>query len=132
MEWVSFVNFENLERKCIGSFRKKVDLSENRKDLELAFSHSITAFLNQAFQQDISFSEDDVTFRPNKKVKYALSSRLMNTKAFMETWEHSNLPHFINQIADTTYHKYIHMGKHGEKTIRKIRQTDNRSLKIFR
>ena len=131
MGWVSFVNFENLERKCMGSIRKKVDLSENRKDLELAFSHSITAFLNEAFQQNMSFSEDDVIFRPNKKVKYALSSRLMNTKAFMDTWKHSNLPQFINQIADTTYHKYIHMSKHGEKTVRKIRQTDNRSLKTF-
>ena len=131
MDLISFVNFENLERKCMGSIRKKVNLSENRKDLELAFSQSITAFLNQAFQQDISFSEDDVIFRPNMKVKYALSSRLMNTKVFIEAWEHSNLPHFINQIADTTYHKYIHMGKHGEKTDRKIRQTDNRSLKIF-
>ena len=131
MDRVSFVNFENLERKCIGSIRKKVDLSENRKDLEMAFSHSISTFLNQAFQDDLSFSNDDVTFKPYMKVKYELSPRLKNSKEFMETWEHSNLPHFINQIADTTYHKYIHMSKHGEKTVRKIRQTDNRSLKIF-
>lgn len=131
MSWVPFVNFENLERKCIGSIRKKVDLSENRKDLEMAFSHSISTFLNQAFQNDLSFSNEDVIFKPNMKVKYVLSHKLMNSKKFMETWEHSNLPHFISQIADTTYHKYIHLGKHGEKTIRKIRQTDNRSLKIF-
>lgn len=131
MGWVSFVNFENLERKCMGSIRKKVDLSENRTDLEMAFSHSISTFLNQAFQHDLSFSNEDVIFKPNLKVKYVLSQRLMNSKEFMETWEHSNLPHFINQIADTTYHKYIHLGKHGEKTVKKIRQTDNRSLKIF-
>ena len=131
MDLVSFVNFENLERKCMGSIRKKVDLSENRTDLEMAFSHSISTFLNQAFQHDLSFSNEDVIFKPNLKVKYVLSQRLMNSKEFMETWEHSNLPHFINQIADTTYHKYIHMGKHGEKTVRKIRKTDNRSLRIF-
>ena len=131
MDWISFVNFENLERKCIGSIRKKVDLSENRKDLEMAFSYSISTFLNQAFQHNLSFSNEDVVFKPNMKVKYALSQRLMNSKEFMKTWEHSNLPHFISQVADTTYHKYIHLGKHGEKTVRKIRQTDNRSLKIF-
>ncbi len=131
MDWVSFVNFENLERKCMGSIRKKVDLSENRKDLEKAFSYSISTFLNQAFRHDLSFSNEDIVFKPNMKVKYVLSQRLMNSKEFMETWEHSNLPHFINQVADTTYHKYIHLGKHGEKTVRKIRQTDNRSLKIF-
>ncbi len=131
MNWVSFVNFEKIERKCMSSIRKKVDLSENRKDLEMVFSHSISTFLNQAFQHSLSFSNDDVIFKPNMKVKYALSPKLINSKKFMETWEHSNLPHFINQIVDTTYHKYIHMGKHGEKTVRKIRQTDNRSLKIF-
>ncbi len=131
MEWVSFVNFESLERKCIGSIRKKVDLSENKKDLEITFSHSISTFLDQAFQHDLSFSNEDVTLKPNSKVKYALSQRLRDSKEFMGIWEHSNLPHFINQIANTTYHKYIHMSKHGEKTVRKIRQTDNRSLKIF-
>ena len=110
-----------MERKKIAEIRDRINQTENLSDLERSFSHAISSFLNQILDSNFNVSEEDIRFKPSNTKYYELSTRLRRAKVFKETWTHSNIPHFIEHVADSAYHKYIHIKKHQEKTTKKIR-----------
>ncbi len=126
-----FANLENLEKKYLGKIRKNINKSENKKDLEKIFSFTVSDFLNHVLDEEIKISETDISFSPVQKNRYIFSPRLLESEYFIQKWNNSNLPGFINKVADTTYHRYLHLNKHIEKTEKKIRQSDSRNIKAF-
>ena len=122
----SFVNFESVEKKYMSILRKKITTSESKADLARNFSCTVSSFLNNVLDNKTSVYEDDISFRPDIGNKYLLSPKLKQSEYFLETWNNSNLPHFISKAADTAYHRYIHLNKHTEKTEKKIRQNSSK------
>jgi hypothetical protein len=47
---------------------------------------------------------------------------LKKSHEFASHWNGTRLPHFVQKVADTTYHRYIHLSQHDEKTMLKIKK----------
>ena len=78
--------------------------------------------LEKVFEKKgIELNGDDVLFDPKAEKYFILSSSLKDQTIFKETWDGSDLPNMIGRFADSTYHRYLHLDKHLEKTERKIR-----------
>jgi hypothetical protein len=117
----AFRNLENLERQFLSGIRNKIHSAEDRIDLENCFSHSMASFLNEAMSDEILVGDEDILFSHRSSTYYTLSPRLKGSKSFMDLWRNSNLPNFVGKVASSAYHQYQHLGKHPEKTERKIR-----------
>ena len=122
MDQISFVNFESVEKKYMSMLRKKLTTSENKTDLAKHFSCTVSNFLNNVLDEEPVVYESDIIFNPDSGKKYTLSTKLKQSEHFLNTWNNSNLPHFVGKAADSTYHRYLHLNKHSEKTEKKIRQ----------
>jgi len=121
MKSATFNNFETLEKRFLSAMRERINNAEDRIDLENHFSRTVKNFLMEATDNSFKITEDDILFSPDHENYYEISDKLKSSKEFIQTWENSNLPNFLKKVADSTYHKYIHLGKHLEKTERKIR-----------
>ena len=116
------ISFTNLEKEYWPEMRNKINNSENKVDLGKHFSYTIVNLLEKAFEQeDIDLKTDDVIFNPDAKLYFTVSSTLLNQEKFKQTWEQSDLPNVVQRFADSTYHRYVHLNKHLEKTQKKIR-----------
>ena len=122
MNQTSFVNFESVEKKYMSILRKKITTSENKTDLAKIFSCTVSSFLNNVLEDEPSVYENDIIFKPDSGKKYIFSTKLKQSEHFLNTWNNSNLPHFMKKAADSAYHRYLHLNKHTEKTEKKIRQ----------
>lgn len=127
MNGTSFANFESMEKKYMSLLRKKINESESKTDLVENFSSTVSNFLNQVFNESIAVHDNDIIFKPDTGDKFILSTKLKESEQFLNTWNNSNLPSFIGKVADTTYHRYIHLDKHTEKTEKKIRQSTSKN-----
>ena len=117
----SFQNFHDIEKSFMGRLRSRIKTTENHDDLRHFFSTAVSDLLNSAYEGAVPILETDIVFEPSNEEHYELSRRLRGSARFMDTWNNSNLPGVIRKAADTTYHRYLHMNKHHEKTERKIR-----------
>ena len=122
MNQISFVNFESVEKKYMSLLRKKLTESESKTDLAKNFSCTVSDFLSNVLDDEPAVYENDIIFSPHSGKKYTLSRKLKQSGHFLDTWNNSNLPHFIGKAADTAYHRYLHLNKHPEKTEKKIRK----------
>ncbi len=116
------ISFSTLGNEFIHEIREKINISENKVDLTNNFSYTVTNFLNRVFEnENFVVDADDITFDPQEKNNFKVSSNLMKVAIFKETWKKSDLPNVIKKFADSTYHRYLHLEKHLEKTQKKIR-----------
>ena len=122
MNQTSFVNFESVEKKYMSMLRKRITSSESKTDLAKNFSCTVSSFLNNVLDDEPAVYENDIIFKPDSGKKYMLSTKLKKSEHFLNTWNNSNLPHFMSKAADSAYHRYLHLDKHTEKTEKKIRQ----------
>ena len=117
----SFQNFHDLEKDFFSKIRNGVKSTEDLSDLRRFFSATVSELLDNACGDDFDIDNEDVAFAPESEGYYKLSPRLRGSAAFLDTWRNSSLPHVVRKAADTTYHRYIHLSKHLEKTEKKIR-----------
>ena len=116
------ISFSTIGNKYLHQMRDKINNSEDKVDLGNHFSYTVTQFLNEVFDNDeVDIASDAVIFDPNSQNYYTINEDLKKIKIFKETWENSDLPNVIKKFADSTYHRYIHLNKHAEKTQKKIR-----------
>jgi len=116
------ISFSTLGNEFIHEVREKINNSENKVDLTNHFSYTVTHFLNRVFEsENFVVDADDIIFDPKEKNNFKVSSNLMDVAIFKDTWKKSDLPNVIKKFADSTYHRYLHLEKHLEKTQKKIR-----------
>ncbi len=127
MNHVAVKSVEYLERKAIGKIRQRISSTESRSDLKNGFSFNVSQYINSVMEPDISVSAQDISFSPDGNNHYIISDHLLNSREFSSKWVGTRLPHFVQKVADTTYHRYIHLSQHGEKTRSKIKNGQKRS-----
>ncbi len=116
------VTFTRLEKEFLSILRYKINMAEDKVDLENHFSQTVANLLNRAFvDKNLKFAIDDVEFNPSGESHFTINSSLLNSDVFRETWGNSNLPQVIKKFADSTHRRYVHLNKHTEKTTKKIR-----------
>jgi len=124
MKTKTFKNLEVKERKLLSKLRMQVSRTSNTTDLGQTFSQTMSQFFNDVLETSFTISTKDIQFQPGQKDRFILSQRLQASAPFMETWTHSNLPHFMSKAANATWHRYKHLSNHPEKTQLKIRQAN--------
>jgi len=118
----SQISFANLGNDYIHRMRDQINNSEDKIDLENNFCYTVSKFLIDVFSgEELEVSADDISFDPNSETFYTLSDNLKNQERFREIWQNSDLPNVIKRFAESTYHRYLHLNKHLEKTQKKIR-----------
>ncbi|MCD4820226.1 MAG: hypothetical protein K8S23_16210 [Candidatus Cloacimonetes bacterium] len=116
------ISFSHIEKEYLHEMRNKINNSENKSDLKNHFSFTILNMLEEVFEEkEVELNGDDVLFDPKAEKYFILSSSLKDQVIFQETWKGSDLPNVIGRFAYSTYHRYLHLDKHLEKTERKIR-----------
>jgi hypothetical protein len=116
------ISFTRLEKEYISRLRNRINIAEDKVDLDNHFSHTLVNLLNEIFGgKDLKIAIDDVAFMPESKSHYWINDSLLNSEVFRETWGNSNLPHVIRKFADSAHRRYLHLNKHTEKTTKKIR-----------
>jgi len=115
-------SFSNHEKKSMQEMRNKLNHAEDKIDLENKFSYTVTGFLKEVFyEKDINIKMDDIFFTPDKRYYYSIRPELQKSDIFRQTWDNSDLPNAIKRFAGATYHRYLHLNKHPEKTEKKLR-----------
>jgi hypothetical protein len=118
------MSFTHIEKELLPEMRKKLNLAEDTVDVGNHFKYTIINLLQKVFENEqLELDADDVAFSPKAKNYFSVSPKLLNHQAFKQTWEQSDLPNVIKRFADTSYHRYVHLNKHLEKTNLKIRKT---------
>jgi hypothetical protein len=125
MNKVQVKSVEDVERKAIGQIRQSISHTESQSELMSSFSYNISQYINSIMQPDINVSAQDISFSPERDDHYILSKRLTESHEFNSLWNGTRLPHFVQKVADTTYHRYIHLSHHDEKTRSKIKKGQN-------
>ncbi len=115
------LSFTSLEKKVLHQMRERVNNAEDRIDLGNHFEFTVSTFLKKVFGKEVTIKVDDVVFNPSVFNHFTISQRLLDSQRFREVWRNSDLPNFIKRLADSTYHKYVHFGRHNERTDSKIR-----------
>ncbi len=115
-------SFSLLEKEYIRKMRNKINNSEDKVDLQNHFSNTITNLLNKIFKdKNLTIRNDDIAFDSKKNNYYSVNQNLLKSEIFKKTWDNSDLQQIINRFADSVYHRYLHLDKHPEKTVKKIR-----------
>ncbi|MBN2460655.1 MAG: hypothetical protein JXB60_03525 [Candidatus Cloacimonetes bacterium] len=116
------ISYSTLGNTFIHRMRNEINNSEDAVDLENCFSLTSTDFLREVFGEiEIEINSDDIVFDSQKKDYYTISKTLSGQEKFKEIWQNSDLPSVIKKFAESTYHHYLHLQKHPEKTQKKIR-----------
>ena len=116
------ISFAGIGNEFLHKMRDQISNSEDKVDLGNSFSYIVTGFLMRVFEErGIRIYDDSVLFDPGAENYYSIDQELLNQGDFVETWQNSDLPNVIKKFADSTYHRYIHLNKHREKTEKKIR-----------
>ncbi len=125
MSNVTEKSIKYFEKKAIGKIRQQISSTNSRADLNNGFSFNVSQYLNSIMEPEMSIYAQDISFSPEGNNHYILSDRLIQSPEFSSKWEGTRLPHFIQKVADTTYHRYIHLSQHGERTRSKIKKGQN-------
>lgn len=125
MNNVTVKSVESLERKAIGQIRQRISSTESKADLRNGFSFNVSQYINSVMEPKVSIGPQDIAFSPEGNNHYILSERLTQSSEFNSMWKGTRLPHFVQKVADTTYHRYIHLSQHDEKTKAKIKRGQN-------
>jgi hypothetical protein len=116
------ISFASIGNEFLHKMRDQISNSEDKIDLGNSFSYVVSGFLSKVFEeQEIIIEDNSVLFDPEAEDYYSINSELLDQGNFAEMWYNSDLPNVIKKFADSTYHRYIHLNKHKEKTDRKIR-----------
>ena len=116
------ISYSSIGNEFMHKMRDQISNSEDKIDLGNGFSLVVTRFLSRVFEEkDIRISDNSILFNPQAKNYYSIDKELLDQGDFVETWQNSDLPNVIKKFADSTYHRYIHLNKHKEKTEKKIR-----------
>jgi hypothetical protein len=117
------ISFSHIEKELLPEMRNKLNLAEDSVDVSNHFKFTMVNLLQKVFANDpLEFKTDDIAFNPDSQDYFSVNPNLLNHSLFKQTWEESDLPNVVKRFADTSYHRYIHLNKHLEKTKLKIRK----------
>ncbi|MBN1949362.1 MAG: hypothetical protein JW784_06430 [Candidatus Cloacimonetes bacterium] len=116
------ISFSTIGNTYLHQMRDQINNAEDRADLGRSFSFTVTNFLKEVLSDhNLEIEDGDVIFDPEAKDFYSINEDLQNRPVFRELWQESDLASQLKKFAESTYHRYLHLGKHLEKTRLKIR-----------
>jgi hypothetical protein len=116
------ISFAGIGNEFLHKMRDQINNSEDKVDLGNNFAYVVNGFLARVFdEKEINIDNESVQFDPKAENYYQINQNLLEQGDFIETWQNSDLPNVIKKFAESTYHRYIHLNKHNDKTIKKIR-----------
>ncbi len=117
-ERISFTRYENA---IYPRLRQKIQQAESTTDVKNSFAFAARELFSNAFQDKLSFRDDDIQLQPDKESRFVLSQRLLDSSTFNSVWEQSDLPRVIERFAGIAIGRVRRLEKHPEKTDAKIR-----------
>ncbi len=108
-------------RDVAHSFRKQINLSEDRVDLMNHFSIAALEIVRKSISNDADLRMDDITLDIDSPKGVHYSDRLNSIPEFRELLNGTDLESQITHLAEAAKHRCKHLAKHREKTNRKIR-----------
>lgn len=114
-------NFHEVEKEFFSKFRNRVTNSEKLEDLRSCFTTSVAELLGTLLEEEISLNGEDITFRPDETDHYWINEELKSNSRVSELLQNPEVRQIVKKAAQTAYHRYLHLKKHGEKTELKIR-----------
>ena len=116
------ISYSKFENDLIHHYRNQISGAESSTDVEKFFDYAIRELCKKVFKDDILLKQQDFQFLQESDPLFQVHRRLLNTEAFKEIWDNSDLPHIVERFAQTANNRAIHLEKHKEKTNLKIRR----------
>lgn len=115
------ISFTKHEHDVLREFRKRLGFAESSEDVKKFFDFSMRQLFKKVFAEDIDVRIQDCAFSHTNDTHFELSSRLLASELFTDTWDRSDLPSIVKRFAVAANKRHIHLEKHQEKTSSKIR-----------
>lgn len=115
---ISFTKYEN---DLIHQYRNQINGAESSEDVKKFFDYAIRELCTKIFDDSVKLQQQDFEFTQDESL-FQIHKRLLNTEAFKDAWDNSDLPNIIGRFAQTANNRSIHLEKHKEKTNLKIRR----------
>ncbi len=118
------ISFTKHLHKITPKFREEMNLAESTEDVKKFFSYAVKELikeilLEQKPEEEISISEEDIIFVPERPPYFEISESLISK--IKDLWEKSDLPQIIEKLAEGALGRYKHLERNPEKTEQKIR-----------
>ena len=118
-------SYAKLEKHFVHELRQGLNHSENITDVMNCFSHIAGSFLRKAFENRIDILDSDLILTPENSKKFQYSNRVLQQEEFVDGISNSDMDNIISKFAIVAEHRYVHLGKHLEKSELKIRARRN-------
>lgn len=116
------ISYSKFENDLIHQYRNQISGAESSADVEKFFDYAVRELCKKIFDGNLRLKQQDFQFTQEGESLFQVHKRLLNTEAFSDVWNNSDLPNIVNRFAQTANHRAIHLEKHKEKTNLKIRR----------
>ncbi|MBN2528576.1 MAG: hypothetical protein JXR76_19460 [Deltaproteobacteria bacterium] len=116
------ISYSRFENDLVRHYRTQMSGAESSTDVEKFFDYAVRELCKKVFKDNVLVKQQDFQFTQDGDALFLVHKRLLNSEAFREVWENSDLPHIVERFAQTANNRVIHLEKHNEKTNLKIRR----------
>ncbi len=116
------ISYSRFENDLVHQYRNQINGAESSSDVEKFFDYAVRELCKKIFDGNLQLKQQDFQFTVEGESLFQIHKRLLNTEAFKEVWDNSDLPNIVNRFAQTANNRAIHLEKHKEKTNLKIRR----------
>lgn len=114
------ISFTRIEQALLPGFRERMDRAESTEDVRKFFSEVASTLLSDALGEPGSIRLEQVRLAPGEPDGYTLDDEVHSRPGFADTWEGSDLPRILSQMAGKAVHRFIRLDKNPEKTEAKM------------
>jgi len=114
------ISFTRLEQALIPGFRERMDRAESTEDVKKFFVEVASTLLSDALGEAGAIRYEQISLAPDEPDGYILADEVQKRTGFAETWEGSDLPRIMSQLAGKAVNRFIHLDKNPEKTESKM------------
>jgi hypothetical protein len=114
------ISFTRLEQALLPGFRDRMDRAESTEDVRKFFAETASTLLCDAMGQPGAVRFEHVSLVPGSPEGYSLAEDVQTSPAFRQTWDGSDLPRILAQMARGASNRYAHLDKNPGKTESKI------------
>jgi len=114
------ISFTRIEQALLPGFRERMDRAESTEDVRKFFAEVASTLLSDALGEPGAIRLEQVRLAPGEPDGYVLSDEIQSRAGFADTWEGSDLPRIMSQLAGKAVNRYVHLDKNPEKTESKM------------
>lgn len=86
-------------------FRDDLNHAEHSRDVENAFAYTVRQLLVKAFDDSLTFTDNDISLTPNRGDGFELAPAIRNSETFRAAARQSDLLDIIARLAESAAHR---------------------------